>query len=231
MARLIMMRHGESVWNAKNQFTGWVDVPLSRKGVEEALEGGRMISEMPIDVVYVSTLNRAQTTAVLALSEHKSGRTPIFKHSEGTRLEDWGKIYNEAALEGQIPVFIAWQLNERYYGELQGLNKQETRNKYGDEQVLIWRRSFDVPPPNGESLKMTAERTIPFFKEVIVPNLEEGKNVFISAHGNSLRSIVMELDQLSPDEVVKLEIATGAPISYNYENGHFVKVSPKSVVG
>ncbi len=115
----------------------------------------------------------------------------------------------------------AWQLNERYYGELQGLNKDETRRIHGAEQVQVWRRSFDTPPPNGESLKMTAERTIPYFEEEIVPQLEQGKNVFISAHGNSLRSIVMDLDDLSPEEVVGLEIGTGEPIIYDYSEGVF----------
>jgi len=223
MAKLILMRHGESEWNKLNQFTGWVDISLSPKGVEEALEGGRKIQDIPIDVIFMSSLIRSHLTAMLAMSVHSEGKVPLVIHDGDGKLEEWAKIYSEEAKSTCVPVYRAWELNERYYGELQGLNKAKMKEKYGEEQVQIWRRSYATPPPNGESLKMTAERTIPFFEETIVPFLEAGKNVFVSAHGNSLRSIIMDLDGLSEDEVVRLEIPTGDPIIYGYENGKYTK--------
>lgn len=215
MSLLIMMRHGQSEWNKKNLFTGWVDVPLSPKGIDEAIQGGKEIAELPIDVMYTSTLIRAQMTGMLAMTEHHSGKVPVILHPGDERCTSFGDT-------DLIPVYEAWQLNERHYGELQGMNKDEMRKKYSPEQVQIWRRSFDTPPPNGEALKDTAERTLPYFRDTIVPELAAGKNVFIAAHGNSLRSIVMELDGLGPDEVVKLEIGTGVPLIYEYTDGSFV---------
>ncbi len=193
MARLILVRHGQSVWNASNRFTGWTDVGLSEQGVEEAEDAGRQLSEIRIDVVHTSDLVRAQRTAEI-----------IMRHNEAS--ED-------------VPTNYDWRLNERHYGALQGLNKAETAEQHGAEQVHIWRRSFDVAPPEGESLEMTAERTIPYFTEEIVPDLVSGKNVLVSAHGNSLRSIVMHIDGISPEDIVSLEIPTGEPIHYSYEDG------------
>ena len=193
MARLILVRHGQSVWNASNRFTGWTDVGLSEQGVEEAEDAGRQLSEIRIDVVHTSDLVRAQRTAEI-----------IMRHNEAS--ED-------------VPTNYDWRLNERHYGALQGLNKTETAEQHGAEQVHIWRRSFDVAPPEGESLEMTAERTIPYFTEEIVPDLVSGKNVLVSAHGNSLRSIVMHIDGISPEDIVSLVIPTGEPIHYSYEEG------------
>lgn len=214
-----MMRHGQSVWNQMNLFTGWVDIPLSSKGIEESLEGGKVIKDIPIDIIFTSSLIRAQMTALLAMSVHSLGKVPIIIHPGEGKLDEWAAIYGDEAKNTIIPVIRAWELNERMYGELQGLNKAETMQKFGEAQVKIWRRSFDTAPPNGESLAMTASRSIPYFKNKILPNLKEGKNVFIAAHGNSLRSIIMELDGLSKDEVLHLELATGIPIIYNYANG------------
>ncbi len=222
MSILILMRHGESEWNKRNQFTGWVDVPLSKKGIEEALEGGRKIADIPIDAIITTTLVRAQMTAYLAMSEHHSKKVPIVVHND-KKLKEWGEIFSEDAIKESIPVYKCWELNERMYGELQGLNKAQTAEKFGKEQVHTWRRSFDVPPPNGESLKMTSERSIPYFENTIVPMLAEGKNVFVSAHGNSIRSIIMDLDSLSKEDVVKLEVPTGDPIIYDYLDGTFKK--------
>lgn len=221
MSLLILMRHGQSMWNAKNLFTGWVDVSLSQGGIEEALEGGRQIAEIPIDLIYTSTLIRAQMTTMLAMSQHHSGKTPIIVHEEEGPTSEWAQIHNPKAASETIPVYEAWQLNERAYGELQGLDKQETREKFGEDQVLLWRRSYATAPPNGESLKMTAERTLPYFRDKIVPHLRGGKNILVSAHGNSLRSIVMEIEKLSEEEVVGLEIPTGKPILYAFEAGSF----------
>lgn len=223
MSRLILLRHGQSEWNKKNLFTGWIDIPLSKEGIEEAMQAGRELAETPIDVIYTSTLIRGIMTAMLALSVHKSGKVPVVLHEGEGRLEEWAKCYSKEAEATLIPTLCAWQLNERMYGELQGLNKQKTREKYGDEQFKIWRRSYASPPPNGESLKMTAERTLPYFNKKIVPALAEGKNVLVSAHGNSLRSIVMEIDQLTEEEVVSLEIPTGRPIFYTFQDGRLSK--------
>ena len=193
MARLILVRHGQSVWNASNRFTGWTDVGLSEQGVEEAEDAGRQLADIRIDIVHTSDLVRAQRTAEI-----------IMRHNEASE---------------NVPTKYDWRLNERHYGALQGLNKAETAEQHGAEQVHIWRRSFDVAPPEGESLEMTAERTIPYFTEEIVSDLVDGKNVLVSAHGNSLRSIVMHIDGISPEDIVSLEIPTGEPIHYNYEEG------------
>ena len=193
MSNLILIRHGQSVWNAANRFTGWTDVELSEVGVSEAEEAGRSLSSRRIDVVHTSDLIRAQRTAEIIMS------------------------LNEAS-EGYSTRFD-WRLNERNYGSLQGLNKAETAEKFGAEQVHIWRRSFDVAPPDGESLEMTAERTIPYFEEEILPDLQEGRGVLVSAHGNSLRSIVMHIEGISPEDIVSLEIQTGSPMFYEFEDG------------
>jgi 2,3-bisphosphoglycerate-dependent phosphoglycerate mutase len=224
-AQLILMRHGESEWNRLNLFTGWVDIPLSMKGVQEAIDGGKKIAHLPIDIIFTSTLIRGQMTAMLVMSQHASQKVPLFTHPDDPKLSAWENIYSEESKSNCIPVVCAWQLNERMYGMLQGLNKNEMREKYGVEQVEIWRRSYDVAPPEGESLAMTAERSIPYFEEMVVPYLEDEKSVFIAAHGNSLRSIIMHLDGLTKDEVVKLELPTGAPICYSYHEGQFEKRS------
>ena len=192
MADLILIRHGQSVWNAANRFTGWTDVELSEKGVVEAKDAGMELRGMRFDVVHTSDLIRAQRTAEIILE------------------------LNEAS--GDSEIRFDWRLNERNYGSLQGLNKAETAEIHGAEQVHIWRRSFDVPPPGGESLKMNAERTIPYFEEEVVPDLEEGKNVLVSAHGNSLRSIVMHIESISPEDIVSVEIATGTPMFYDFDD-------------
>ena len=199
MASLILIRHGQSVWNASNRFTGWTDVDLSDKGVIEAEEAGRQLSDIRIDVVHTSDLIRAQRTAKIVMQQNESS--------------------GEA-----VPTKYDWRLNERHYGALQGLNKAETAEKHGAEQVQIWRRSFDVPPPEGESLEMTAERTIPYFTEEILPDLESGKNVLVSAHGNSLRSIVMHIEGISPDDIVSLEIPTGSPLLYRHDKNGTIRV-------
>lgn len=223
--KLILLRHGQSEWNQRNLFTGWVDVPLSQNGIIEAQKAGKRFSAVPFDVIFISSLIRAQLTAMIAMSEHDSGKTPVIVHSGEGKREEWAKNYNPKALDMTIPVIEAWQINERMYGELQGLDKDETRKKFGPEQVKIWRRSYDTAPPSGESLKMTADRSIPYFKDHILPHLEEGKNVLVSAHGNSLRSIVMFLENLSKEEVLQLEIPTGEPLCYSYEGTSWRKES------
>lgn len=222
MSELILMRHGESMWNQQNLFTGWVDVPLSKKGIEEAIDAGKRIAKDKIDVIFTSKLIRAQETLVIALAYHEMNKVPVFIHQGEGRLEEWSQIYGEEAKSTVIPVYTAWQLNERMYGALQGLNKAETMEKYGQEQVQIWRRSYDIAPPDGESLKTCAERTLPYFQETIVPFLEAGKNVLIAAHGNSLRSIIMKLENLSQEAVVNLELKLGEPLHYSFKHDSFI---------
>lgn len=217
--KLILLRHGQSIWNKENLFTGWVDIPLSEEGMKEALKAGEKIKHLPIHVIFTSSLIRAQMTVPLALLHHSSGKIPVFLH-EG-KLGEWAHVYSEEAKKRLIPVHQSWELNERMYGHLQGLNKAETAKKFGPEQVQAWRRSFDERPPEGESLAMTAARTLPYFQKKIVPHLEKGETVLISAHGNSLRSIVMHLENLSKEAVVKLELPTGDPRTYTYQNGRY----------
>ena len=188
---LVLVRHGESEWNAKNLFTGWKDVGLTEKGVAEARKGGQMLKAegLTFDIAYTSALKRAQKTLDIILEElGQSGLETVRDQA----------------------------LNERDYGDLVGLNKAETAEKFGAEQVHIWRRSYDTPPPGGESLKDTAERALPYFDAKIMPEVMAGKSVIVSAHGNSLRAIVMKLDQLSKDEVTQLNLATGAPMIYRF---------------
>ena len=188
MPKLILIRHGESQWNLENRFTGWVDVPLTEKGRDEARRAGAAIRDISIRKAYTSVLDRAIETLILALDG--AGRKDI-------------EIVKDPAL------------NERHYGDLQGLNKAETAKKFGDAQVKIWRRSYDVAPPNGESLKDTAARTLPYFRNVIMKDIAAGENIVISAHGNSLRAIVMELDHLTREQVLELNIPNGVPIVYD----------------
>ncbi|KAH7850504.1 hypothetical protein Vadar_034033 [Vaccinium darrowii] len=222
-AALILIRHGESLWNEKNLFTGCVDVPLTQKGVEEAIEAGKRISNIPVDMIYTSALIRAQMTAMLAMTQHRRKKVPIVMHDESEQAKSWSRIHSEETKKQCIPVVTAWQLNERMYGELQGLNKQETADRYGKEKVHEWRRSYDIPPPNGESLEMCAERAVAYFKERIEPQFVAGNNVMIAAHGNSLRSIIMYLDKLTSQEVISLELSTGIPMLYIFKEGKFVR--------
>ena len=200
MPNLILIRHGESQWNLENRFTGWVDIPLSPKGEQEAKNAGEVLKNYKFDKGYTSVLQRAKKTLEIILNI--SGQT-------------------------NLPIERDKALNERHYGALQGLNKAETAQKYGDDQVKIWRRSYDVPPPKdktelnpdgiSESLKDTAARTLPYFEAKILPDVLAGKNVVVAAHGNSLRSIVMKLDNLTKEQVLELNIPTGAPLLYVYD--------------
>ena len=194
---LILVRHGQSEWNAKNLFTGWKDPGLTDQGVSEAKNAGKLILEQNIefDVMYTSMLLRAQKTGDIILG--------ILNHKE-------------------IPIIKNEALNERHYGSLAGLNKDDARKKWGEEQVHIWRRSFDIPPPDGESLKDTADRVLPYFETEIMPKVISGSSILIAAHGNSLRALIMKLDSISSEDIVKLEIPTGAPIQYEFTSDGLV---------
>lgn len=192
MGTLVLLRHGESQWNLENRFTGWVDVPLSPKGEAEARQAGEKLKAASIrfDLVFTSVLQRAIRTMEIAL---------------------------EILGQTNLPIEKDQALNERHYGDLQGLNKAETAKKFGDEQVHIWRRSYDIAPPGGESLKDTAARTLPYYEAKIAPLVKAGKTVLVAAHGNSLRSMVMHLDQLTREQVLELNIGTGVPIVYELD--------------
>lgn len=173
MTELILLRHGQSQWNAMNRFTGCVDIGLSERGVQEAIQAGNVIKDRSIDLVFTSALTRAQMTAMLAINQHSSKKPLLFIHS-GKKAKEWGEeCCLKEALKMCIPTFVSWHLNERFYGKLQGMNKDEARAKFGEEQVQIWRRSFDICPPGGESLKMTSKRTLPYFKKEILPKLKK----------------------------------------------------------
>jgi 2,3-bisphosphoglycerate-dependent phosphoglycerate mutase len=190
MARLILLRHGESQWNLENRFTGWVDVPLSPRGIQEAKDAGEKLRSFKFDRAFTSVLTRAIETLRLVL---------------------------ETIGQTGIPIEKDKALNERMYGELQGLNKDETVKKYGEQQVKIWRRSYDVRPPGGESLKDTSERVLPYYERTIKPYLLKGEAILVAAHGNSLRALIMELEQLSREQVLELNVPTGAPLLYELD--------------
>ena len=186
---LVLVRHGESEWNKLNLFTGWKDPDLTEKGIAEAKRAGSQLKAegLKFDVAYTSVLTRAQHTLKLILAE-----------------------LGQTGLE----TFRDQRLNERDYGDLSGLNKDDARKKWGEEQVLIWRRSYDIPPPGGESLKDTAARVLPYYESDILPAVKAGRNVLVAAHGNSLRALIMKLENLSGAEILKRELATGVPIIY-----------------
>ncbi len=224
MRKLVLIRHGQSLWNKENRFTGWTDVPLSELGIQEAVNAGKLLKEkgFSFDMAYTSYLKRAIDTLTYVLKEMG---------------------------EENIPVEKSWKLNERHYGALQGLNKKETADEYGDEQVLIWRRSFDTKPPLlkadderapkfekkykdipeselplGESLKDTIERFIPYYLNEIAPKIEEGKNILIAAHGNTLRALVKYIENISNEDIIELNIPTGVPLIYELDDSlNFVK--------
>ena len=204
MNKLVLLRHGQSQWNLENRFTGWKDVPLTEKGIKEANNAGHLLKKnnIKIDKVFSSVLERANKTAELAI-----------KASEIENLHENGKLIYEKNQN----------LNERDYGDLVGLNKTETADKFGKEQVHIWRRSYDTPPPNGESLKDVVDRVSPYFTETIQPHILNKKNVLIAAHGNSLRAIMIKVGMYKPEEISSIELPTGSPLWLDYQNGELIK--------
>ena len=203
MNKLILLRHGQSQWNLENRFTGWKNVPLTEKGETEAKKAGELIKKhnISIDRVFSSVLERANRTAEIAI-----------KKAELNNLLENNKII----------MTCSEKLNERDYGDLVGLNKQETADKFGKDQVHIWRRSYDTPPPNGESLKDVVERVAPYFKENIKPLLDKGENILIAAHGNSLRAMMIELGMYKSAEISNIELPTGSPLCINLDQGRLV---------
>ena len=196
---LVLVRHGQSEWNKLNLFTGWKDPNLTQQGIAEANQAGEKLKDMSIkfDLMYTSVLQRAQLTGTIILEKLDQLNIPIEKNVN---------------------------LNERDYGDLTGMNKDQARAEFGEEQVHIWRRSYDVPPPGGESLKNTYDRVVPYFKEKVLAQLESGKNILIAAHGNSLRSLVKYIENISEENILKFEIATGEPLFYEYISGKLKRV-------
>ena len=203
MNKLILLRHGQSQWNLENRFTGWKNVPLTEKGEAEAKKAGELIRKhnISIDRVFSSVLERANRTAEIAI-----------KKAELNNLLENNKII----------MTCSEKLNERDYGDLVGLNKQETADKFGKDQVHIWRRSYDTPPPNGESLKDVVERVSPYFKENIKPIIDKGENILIAAHGNSLRAMMIELGMYKSEEISNIELPTGSPLCINLDQGRLI---------
>jgi len=203
MNNLILLRHGQSQWNLENRFTGWEDVPLTEQGIAEAKVAGQLMkkNKVHIDVIFSSVLQRATKTAELAIKE--------------MNLEQFWS-------DGQLRMTKDQSLNERDYGDLVGLNKEETANKYGKEQVRIWRRSYDVSPPGGESLENVVTRVKPYFINFIEPKINEGQDVLIAAHGNSLRASMIQVGLYKAEEISKIEIPTGSPFIITYESGKVV---------
>jgi 2,3-bisphosphoglycerate-dependent phosphoglycerate mutase len=204
MNNLIFLRHGQSQWNLENRFTGWKDVPLTEKGIEEAKNAGQLMkkNQIEIDIIFSSVLKRANKTAELSINE--MGLLHLWNDNELIMTKNKN-------------------LNERDYGDLVGLNKKETAEKFGEDQVHIWRRSYDVPPPNGESLENVVSRVKPYFEEFIKPEIKRGMNVLIVAHGNSLRALMIQIGLYKSKEISKIEIPTGLPFVINFDLGKVIK--------
>lgn len=205
MGKLILVRHGESQWNKRAVFTGWVDVSLTGQGIEEIQLLAKKLQETSFDIMFTSRLERAQSTLLMIAAEQD--KTAIFVHNN-----DKYDINFEGC--NYIPVFSHADLNERHYGNLQGMKKDAAREKFGEEQTHQWRRSYGTRPPEGESLKDVCDRVAPYFENEIKPLLDDGKNVLISAHGNSLRALIKYIDNISDDDIANLELAPGDMISY-----------------
>ena len=203
MNKLILLRHGQSQWNLENKFTGWKDVPLTKNGIEEAKKAGQLLKKhnIKIDKIFSSNLIRANNTAEISLKE--TDMNYLFKGNNLVMIKDNS-------------------LNERDYGDLVGLNKKETAEKFGKDQVHLWRRSYDIPPPNGESLKDVVDRVSPYFKNNIMPLLKENKNILIVAHGNSLRASMIELGLYTSEQISSIEIPTGQPFCIDFEKGSLI---------
>lgn len=213
MSKLIILRHGESIWNKENKFTGWVDVGLSEKGKQEAIIAGEKLKNYVFDKIYVSHLIRAIQTLNIILEQIKDPRIPIIKHEDDKEIKK-REHYKE---ENELIIYQTKALAERYYGKLQGLNKEETAKKYGQEKVHLWRRSYKIKPPGGESLEDTLKRVMPYWNKRIKKDLLENKTILIVAHGNSLRAIIKHLEKISDEDIPNYEIPTGIPIEYNFD--------------
>lgn len=219
MAKLYLQRHFKSQWNVENRFAGWVDNPLSEEGIMQGEAAAEKLKGLNFDVIYTSPLSRNKQT-VLRLLRLLKIRYPIFYYYSG-KMKDWGHFEGP---QNHIPVFVAEEINERYYGKLQGLNKEEAKATFGEEQVHLWRRSYDVAPPEGESLKDTFNRVLPFFQNNIEKDLKDGKDVLIVSSGNALRSIVKHIENISDDKIIEFEIPFGGTLKYEFNGKEYKKL-------
>lgn len=215
---LILFRHGTSRWNRTNRFTGWVDIPLSEEGIFECLISAKKLEGLRLDVAFTSELIRAQQSLFILLSEQDY--TGVFMHKQNRNNY---RFHHRFFRGDEIPIYASSKLNERYYGTLQGMNKDEARNKFSESQVSAWRRGWGERPPKGESLKDTHKRVIPYFKKEIMPHIKDRKNVIVSAHGNSLRAIIKHIEQISDDNIPHLNFPTGQLVIYTFEKGNFTR--------
>jgi len=213
MAKLFLLRHLKSQWNLENRFSGWVDVPLCKEGIKKAEEIAKKVFKFKIDTIYSSPLFRNQNTIVRIL-DHSGKKYPIFIHLDEGKMKKWGNF--KETHKNYFSVCISENLNERYYGKLQGLNKDEIIKKYGAEKVHLWRRGFDSHPPGGESLRDTFKRTVPFYRRYIERNLKQGKNVLVIASHNSLRAIIKHIEKISDKDIIDVEVPYGGLIKYEF---------------
>jgi 2,3-bisphosphoglycerate-dependent phosphoglycerate mutase len=219
MSKLYLQRHLKSQWNVENRFAGWVDNPLSEEGIIQGEVAAKQLKGLNIDVIYTSPLSRNKQT-VLRILRLLGGKYPIFQYYEG-KMQQWGHF--EGAIN-HIPAFVAEELNERYYGKLQGLNKEDAKKTFGEEQVHLWRRSYDIAPPEGESLKDTYNRTVPFYQKTIEADLKSGKDVLIVSSGNALRSIVKYIENIPDDKIIDFEITFGGLVKYDFNGQNYEKL-------
>jgi len=225
MAKLILLRHLKSQWNEENRFTGWMDVPLEENSIHEAEEKAGKVFQFKIDKIYSSSLFRNQDT-IARMFEFGNKKYPIFIHLDGGKITKWGNYVDIS--EYDVPVFITENLNERYYGKIQGENKETVIKKYGEEQVHLWRRSYDIAPPGGESLKDVIKRTTPFFKKYAEKDLKKGENVLIIASHNALRAIIKYIENIPNDKIIDVEISYGGIIEYEFDENLKVKSKKES---
>lgn len=220
MSKLFLQRHLKSQWNLENRFAGWVDNPICKEGSEMAGAAAKLLEGEKIDVIFTSPLIRNQQTTIKILKN--LGKNPLFMHLDGGKMQKWG---NFEGGEGEcITAYVSEKLNERYYGKLQGLNKDEAKKTFGEEQVKLWRRSYDAAPPGGESLKDTFKRTVPFYKKYIEAELKSGKNVLVVSSGNSLRSIVKNIENISDEKIIDFEIPFGGLLKYEFDENGYTKL-------
>ena len=220
MAKLFLQRHLKSQWNLENRYAGWVDNPLSDEGLSMADEAAELLKGERFDVVFTSPLSRNQQTTLEILK--RLDQKPLFLHVDGGKREQWETF--EGGNGTCLPAYVSEKLNERYYGKLQGLNKEESKKTFGEDQIKLWRRSYDIAPPEGESLKDTLNRVLPFYQEKIEPLLKEGKNVLIVSSGNTLRSIVKYAESISDDEIINFEIGFGGLVKYEFDGKEYKKI-------
>jgi len=224
MSNLFLLRHFKSQWNLENRFTGWTDIPLIKDTLKIAKKQTKKIFENKIDIIYTSSLFRNMQT-VAEIFKFLPDKYPIFIHLDDKKMKDWGKF--KSISKNELLVYVSSNLNERYYGNLQGLNKEETIKKYGEKKVHLWRRSYDIKPPKGESLKDVYERTTPFYKRYIEKDLRKGKNILLVASHNSLRALVKYIEKIPNEEIINLEIPFGGMIEYTFDKN--LKIKNKSI--